>query len=280
MKTSPPRKTTIRPKQPKLTACRRKKTRPKIQRSSTNASKKQRASMALTKAARSLRRLSGRSCRRRRRSAKVQHLAICQSCRFWFALPAFLDGATCPKPGCGGAVLVSDGSYGGAFSVLHQAFPHAMPRSQRREIQKLLRKMVAGKITAEEAIEDDSLSDETRGLLTSLAKLGMPALQLILMLLVILQTQWNHDENRRDQAQANEDQRALLETLAGNLEHLHENDGALAARLARAGEARIVEIEAEQGPSPPRRQAESASGPKRQSPEPKATRKAKKAKRK
>lgn len=210
----------------------------------------------------------------------MQFLAICQQCRFAFALPAAMSGAVCPKPGCGGSALVSDGSYGSDFRVLHQAFPHAMPKAQRRELQKLLRKMVAGKVTAEEALEDESLSDETRGLLASLAKLGMPALQLILMLLVILQTQWNHDENRRDQAQANEDQRELLETLAENLEHLHANDAALASRLARAGEARIVEIESEQEPSPPRRQAETETGPKPRSQGPKPTRKAKKAKRK
>ncbi|MBK6704126.1 MAG: hypothetical protein IPG56_10505 [Caulobacteraceae bacterium] len=91
--------------------------------------------------------------------------------------------------------------------------------------------MVAGKVTAEEALKDESLSAETKGLLAALAKLGLPALNLILMLFIMLQTQLNHDADRRDQAEANEDQRQFLETLAGNLEYLHANDAVLASRF-------------------------------------------------
>lgn len=208
------------------------------------------------------------------------HLAICQTCRFTFALPAQLDGATCPKPDCDGIALVSDGSFANAFQILHEAFPTAMPRSQKRELQKLLRKMAAGKVTAEEAIQDESLSPETRSLLATLAKFGYPVITLILMLLTLLQNQWQHSDSRRDQAKANEDHRQLLETLAANLEHLHQNDAVLAERLSRAGEARLVAIEQEQSAAPPPRQAENDSGPSSRSQKPRPTRKPKKGKKK
>lgn len=175
---------------------------------------------------------------------------------------------------------MSDGSFGGAFRVLHEAFPTAMPRSQKRELQKLLRKMASGKITAEEALEDSSLSPETRSLLATLAKLGYPALTLILMLFTLLQSHWQHEESRKDQTQANEDQRRFLETLAANLEQLHQSDSVLGERLSRAGEAQIVEIEQEQSAARSRPQAENESAPKSRSQRPRPTQKPKKGKKK
>lgn len=196
----------------------------------------------------------------------MQYLAICQTCRYAFALPSSMDTASCPKPDCDGAAVVSDGSFGSIFKALHEAYPMAMPREQRREIKKLLRKLVAGKITAEGALEDASLSPETISLLQTLGTFGLGAVNLILMLFMLLQSQVHHDENRQDQARANEDQRQFLEALAENLDQLHRSDEVLASRLRRAGEAQLVEIEQEQEPAPPRGQAGSGDAPKPQSP--------------
>lgn len=206
----------------------------------------------------------------------MQYLAICQTCRYAFALPSSMDLASCPKPECRGTAVVSDASFAAVFQALHEAYPMMMSREQRREIKKLLRKMVAGKITAEEALEDKSLSPETINLLTVIATLGVGAVNAILMLLMLLQSQVHHEENRQDQARANEVQREFLEALAENLGQLHQNDEVLAARLSRAGEARLVEIEEEQEPARPRRRVENEASPKPQSPEPPTSRKRKK----
>lgn len=210
------------------------------------------------------------------------HLAICQTCRFTFALPMPMDAANCPKPGCNGAAIVSDGSYGGVFQTLHQAFPMASTREQRREIRKLLREMAAAKITPEQAVEQSALSPELIDFLKFLNAQGLTAFGVVITLLAFLQAQAWREEDTRERELDRQVQRETNQLLSENFEHLHHDQQTLEARLRRVEEAQLVEEEEAPLPSPARsprqRQAESASGPKPQSPAPQATRKKKKGK--
>ena len=195
----------------------------------------------------------------------MAHLAICTTCHFPFAFEAALETAFCSR--CGERAIVSDGSVAGIFRAVHEGFPAAMPRREKRALLKVLGDLAAGKITVDEALENRSMSPEAAQIILTLIGLGLDAIVAVFMVIMALQAQAREEA---DGIEAREDRRELYSVVADNLGAMQTTQEAVLDRLRRLeeveeyGEAQ----EPERKPTRTRQQNrdETASSPKPRAP--------------